>query len=411
MNDDQADNFDALSDDQIDDLLSGRAAPVGQEDVAAVVGNLRRLNDLQVHVGPPLGEFIETTPAGPSFVQDIQLTPIPPMPALALVDRRKMLHRPLARMALAAGMTIAGITGAHAAGFIDAPLLPDGDNGGDVVVADTAEGEASNDLSGAQAPAAAPAAPAVDDQRTNPDSPVQFGTSDDGEISARIDVGDFSASIIVTAQDDGYSVDIDVEGVSEACEAALEGIDVLTNGVAADAAFEGAQAACESDAELLGPLFGNADGWSDFVDGFELELNLPDNLDDFSELFGEDFGDLPHFDPEQLSELFDGSLFDGDGFDFENFFDGFDFGFENFDLEGFDLENFNLGDFELPEGFNFEDFDLEGFTPEDFALPDGFKQEIEEFFEDFDPDDLEIPEGLKDSFERLFEDFASELDG
>ena len=119
-----------ISDDDAEALLRG-SARAGHEDLAQAIADLRSVPQPPVSVGPELGEFVATPPTRPPYVDEL-----PPMPPAAPVRRQPVLARPLARLALAAGIGVVGITGAHAAGMVDVPGLPDRGEGTEVVFAD-----------------------------------------------------------------------------------------------------------------------------------------------------------------------------------------------------------------------------------------------------------------------------------
>lgn len=400
-----------ISDEDAEAILRGAARP-GHEDLTQAIADLRTVPQPPVGVGPQLGEFVAAPPTRPPYVDEL-----PPVPPTAPVRRQPVLARPLARLALAAGIGVVGITGAHATGMVDVPGLPDRGDGTEVVFADDDD------------PSTAAAGVAVDEPEADDPS---VGESEDGNgsiledpVEATVTYGDLSVAISISSADGrSFTIDIDVEGVSPECEAALEGLSgTYSSEDDAEAAAGDAEAACESDFDLVFPDLDDPAAFEAFLDEFDFSLDLPD---DFGRFFDEEFGGLGGFDLgelEQLLEDFDfeeleqyfgdhgngGFLFDldelPDGFDPEQF-EGF---FENLDpesLEGFfgdiDPEQFQRFFDELPfdlgelDGFDPET--LEGFfdeLPFDFGELDGDQSgDIEDFFEDFfdqgDPADDEI---------------------
>ena len=399
-----------ISDDDADAILGGSSRP-GHEDLAQVIADLRSVPQPPVGVGPELGEFVATPPTRPPYIDEL-----PPVPPPAPTGRRPVLARPLARMALAAGIGIVGVSGAHAAGVVDVPGLPDRGDGTEVVFVDD-EGET------------APAGIAADDAEESESPAADAAGTDNGSlledpVEATVTYGDLSVSISIGSADgESFSIEIDVEGVSPECEAALESLSgTYTSEDAAEAAAADAQAACEGDFDLVFPDLDDPAAFEAFLDEFEFSLDLPD---DFGRFFDEEFGGLGDFDLGELEQLLEDFDFDrleeyfgqhGQGgffFDLDELPEGFDPG----ELEGF-FENFDpeelQGFFEElpfdPEQFEglFENFDpeeLQGFFEElPFDL-DGFEgldpESFGKFFDELDPE----------SFEGFFDELPFDFDG
>ena len=374
-----------ISDDDADALLRGAARP-GHEDLARTIAALRSVPQPPVGVGPELGEFVAAPPTRPPYVDEL-----PPVPPAAPVRRQSVLARPLARMALAAGIGVVGISGAHAAGVVDVPGLPDRGEGTEVVFAD-------------EEPTTAAAGVAVDE-------PDQDGSGTDpasileDPVEATVTYGDLSVAISIGSADgQSFTIDIDVEGVSPECEAALEGLSgTYTSEDAAEAAAGDAEAACEGDFDLIFPDLDDPAAFEAFLDEFDFSLDFPD---DFGSYFGDELGGLGGFDLEQIEQLLEDFDFDrlqeyfgehgngGFSFDLDDLPDGFaPDEFENF-FEDLDPESFEGFFDELP-------FDLEGFDPDQL---DQFFDELPFDLEGFDPDQLD------QFFDELPFDFG-ELDG
>ncbi|MEM7286974.1 MAG: hypothetical protein AAF480_11530, partial [Actinomycetota bacterium] len=216
-----------LSDDDADALLRGDARP-GHEDIAQAIADLRSVPRPPAGVGPELGEFVATPPTRPPYIDETPPVPVPaPEP-----PRQPLLARPLARLALAAGIGVVGVTGAHAAGVVDVPGLPDRGDGTEVVFADDeappAAGVAADDEGGDTTPAAEAGGSVLEDP-----------------VEATVTYGDLSVSISIGSADgQSFTIDIDVEGVSPACETALESLSgTYTSEDAAEAAAGEAEAA------------------------------------------------------------------------------------------------------------------------------------------------------------------------
>jgi hypothetical protein len=396
-----------LSDDAIEDIFAGHDAPAGHEGVANAFADLRRIADTSPAIRGPVAEYLANAPAptSPPFIGEAAV-PLQPTP---LAPKRR--RRPLAGLVTAAAVSVAALGIAHASGAVDVPGLPDSDEGG-VVAAPAAAGSGNRGLS-----------PAVDDHDGSDDAPdaaaqgsgnIELGTSDDGTASAHIEFGDLSASIRIENDNGELTVTIDVEGVSPECETAIESLEGATDESGLEAQLGPVEAACAGELDFLSPLDGNPAELGRLLDGLALELNLPENFDDFSELF-EDFEGLPHFDAKEFGAFFDGDI-DKYLEDFERFLEQIDLG----DLqipEGFDLpEGLNLpGGLNLSElfgelersfgdldGFDPGAFDFEGLNLDDLEIPKQLRDDIDRFFNELDLEDLDLPEEFGPRLDELF---------
>ncbi len=387
-----------ISDDDAEALLRGSARP-GHEDLAQAIADLRGVPRPPVGVGPELGEFVASPPTRPPYVDEL-----PPVPPAAPLRRQPVLARPLARLALAAGIGVVGITGAHATGMVDVPGLPDRGDGTEVVFADDDGPTAAAGVTAEQ----------PDTDSASDEADAGSGTILEDPVEATVTYGDLSVAVSIGSADgESFSIDIDVEGVSPECEAALEGLSgTYTSEDDAEAAAGDAEAACEGDFDLVFPDLDDPAAFEAFLDEFEFSLDLPD---DFGRFFDDEFGSLGDFDLDELEQLLE-------NFDFEQleqYFGDHGNGGFFFDLdelpEGFDPEQFegffeNL-DPESLEGF-FGDIDPEQFEqffdelPFDFGeLGDIDPEQFEQFFDELPFDFGELDGGRSGDVEDFFDDF------
>ncbi len=378
-----------LSDEQVESLLAGSTTPPGFEGVAAEFAGLRdfgsRVDD--VAVSAQLAEFVTHPSAPPSGPR---LVPVPiAVPAAVSLDqprRKRMIAGALAaKLAMAGGIAVAGVTGAHAVGLVDVPLLPSqGDPIEFVSATQPAEGEQTP-------PTPAPLANS-DQDPTGPDDAEPNAEPDlDGTINIRVGDAEFSIRIDGSGEGD-LSIKVDVEGVSPACEAALESLGDLTDVEAFESAGQDVEQACAEDFADLSPSLGDLDFEADGV---------------FGGVFGQGFGDCDLGDDptgSSLDELLESCLPEGmeifgDLGDFEYFRDQFGKDFGDFgdlgDIEGL-LEDLDLGDLDLG------DLDLG-----DLDLGD---LDLESLLEDLDLGDLDLESLLEGQDFSQFEDLLDDLD-
>lgn len=346
-----------ISDDDAEALLGGIARP-GHEDLERTIAGLRSVPRLPVGVGPELGEFVAVAPTRPPFIDELA-----PAPTAAPDRRPPLLARPLARLALTAGIGLVGVTGAHAAGVVDVPGFGDRGDGTEIVAGD------DDDPTETARPAGdVPASGQGDDAD---------GSILEDPVEATVTYGDLSVAISVGSADgQSVTIHIDVEGVSPECEAALEGLSgTYTSGDDAEAAAVEAEAACAGDVDLLVPDLDDPAAFESFLGEFDFSLDLPDDLGRF---FDQEFGGLGAFDLDQLEQLLD------------------DFDFQEFER--------HMGE-HGPGGFSFDLDQLDGLLG---GLADGIDpDELERFLDElpFDLDELdgdhrsEIDEFLDDFFQ------------
>ncbi len=375
---------DELTDSQVEALLTNQAStPAGYEGVSEVLDGLRTASTVDpVPVSAALAEFVTATTdtpttSGPARDGGDELTPEPldmSQPAAAprpgSPPRRKhrmasvLANSAGAKFALAGVVAVAAVTGAHAADIIDVPGLPDQATT-EVLLADA--GAAAAEQSGQ--PATAGAISEADPQGKQGGTTEQGATNRQGatnqlEITRdgeaiTLQLGDVSLSITIDASDDGMGVSIDIEGVSPACEAAIESLGPELDGLdlfgqnaqvpdSLDALGAEIESACADDLEALGDL----DDLSFDLGGLGLEgLFGEGDLESFLEQFGDTFGEdgFPSGIPEGLfGEDFDPS-------DLEEFFKDFNGGefFDPKNLDKFfsDLEDSDLFDPEMLDEF------------------------------------------------------------
>jgi hypothetical protein len=413
-----------LPDSEIEALISGSATPDGLDGVAALFDELRSIPERELPVGVQLGEFV-TPQYSPADTYELVLeTTAPGEPSSASQPRKGLLNSAFAQLAVAAAVIVAGVTGAHASGLIDVPGLPDDGGTAELVAAETGD---LNDAALASPNTADPSEPETNIDDSAPasevDPKISFNSGDDGEITANVELGGLSASVRITNIDGAVRVDIDVEGVSSGCEAAIESVHEISDAPEARASIDAAEVACADELALIGPLLGDGDTLAQLLEGLELDLELPERFGNLDELFsgelgqlGDMFGggfDIENFDPEDLEQLFDDFQFPPG---LEEFFDEHPDGGH---LDGlFSGELGQLGDM-FGGGFDIENFNPEDLEQlfDDLTLPEGF----EGLFSDgFDPDQLradleELLSGLEADLglglEDLLETFGTEING
>ena len=375
-----------ISDDDADALLRGSPRP-GHDDIAQVIADLRRTPQPAATIGVELGEFVASPPTRPPSVDEL-----PPVPPPEPTGERISRGRPLARLALAAGIGIVGVSGAHAAGVVDVPGLPDR-GGTEVVFADEADADRAGE-DGIEPPVA--------------------GSDDEGPplrepVEATLSTGDLSVTISVGSEDgESFTVVIDVEGVSPECEAALESLSgTYTSGDGAEAAAADAEAACGDDFDLVFPDLADPEAFQAFLEGFEFSLDLPEGFGGF---FDDEFGGLGDFDLDELEQLLE-------DFDFDRLE-------EHFGQHGHGGFFFDLD--EIPDGFDPDELDrfFDDLDPETFGnfFDDLDPETFGNFFDDLDPEtfgqyfgelplDPESLDGFLDEFDAdRFDGFLHELD-
>ncbi len=334
-----------LGDDQIESLISGSATPTGHEDVAALFRRLRASGHQGVRVGPSLSEFVSGAaqpPTRPPTVDDIWLEPVAADSDDTAERPRRLLRSPLLHGVAALAVVVAGVGGAHAAGVLDVPFLPDDDDPVEVVFAESPEPPTPTE--------AAPPAPA--DELQDPPPPLEevtvaepeitVSTAPEGEMSLTLTVAGVSATITITFDASGdHAVGIDVEGVSPECEAAIEAIDPTDDG-GFDAAVEAVRRACRTELEAVEPLIGDAEALGRLLEGVDIHLELPESL---RERIDELRDHLAELDLEGLEGLDLGHL---QGLDLSELLEDFSHGL---DLEDLDLPNLDLDGLEGHEGF------------------------------------------------------------
>ncbi|MGI9624253.1 MAG: hypothetical protein ACR2PK_15570 [Acidimicrobiales bacterium] len=410
-----------FNDSEAEALLSGAGTPEGGEDVASVLHQIRATAKPPVAPGAGVGDFISERPSTPPYIDEVPLAPVADLSS----RRRSFIQRPAARIAMVAGITLFGLTGAYAAGLIDVPGLPDNDEPADVVASEVQPSPTTT-------PASQPATQAAQDNNNEP------GSSSDEEFGATLGYGAVSLSIDVQSSGDGYIVSLDVEGVSPACETAIESLsgpvsldDLKTKSDEFEALALEIKETCGPELEALMPSLDDPESIEQFLDGFEYELDLPESFDGLEGFFGGELGALggflEGFDAEDFEKFMEEFGLEGGETPFEGFkLDGLDdlfggeslkgFAFNPEDLEKF-LEEFDPEDLDgMLEGFGFSPEDLDkflgGFEFDAESLK-GFQ--LDQFLEDFDLGDLDgMLEGFTfdpESFERFegfFEDFNPE---
>ncbi len=329
-----------LDDDQIESLISGAATPDGHEDVAALFERLRAMRGRDVRVGPSLSEFVSgaaSPPTGPPSIDDIVLEPVAAaQPTPAASRPGGLLRSPLARAAAAVTVVVAGLTGAHAAGLVDVPLLPDDSDSVEVVFAESPEPDPASNGAGAAVEATPPVAQS--DEQTTAEPEVSVTTAVDDELRLELQVAGISASITVTNDSDGEPrVSIDVEGVGAGCEAAIERLDPLGDAGAMQDSLEAIEEACATELAGLESLLADPEALERLLEGMEITVELPEGLRQELDQLLADLDDL------DLDQLFA----DLDGLDLDQLFadlDGLDLDQLFADLDGLDLDQL------LPEG-------------------------------------------------------------
>lgn len=387
---------DDLTDEQIEQLLTGGPTPEGYDELSATLASLRDANAAQpaVPVSGQLGEFV-SGPAPSGYLTDITVEPrvavAPPAPSRKSSMLTALAASTTAKLALAGGLAVAGVTGAHALGVVDVPLLPNDGAPAELVVADSSGPPANDEQPSAIGEPEDNESAEAPEQSEATDVPISDVTVGEGRIEASI--GDTSIAIRIENVDGELAIKIDVEGVSAACEAAIESLESLNSPEALERAGEDVAESCKGEIELP------------FLSLDKLDVDL-DGLFDDKEL-GRLFGLGDDFDSDRLKQLFEdfepGFYFDGlgefDQSELDKFFEQFDgtgFGLGEFDPE--QLDEF-FKDFD-PERFGqfFEEFDpsqlgplFEGFDSAQFdTFLDEFDPQLfDQFLEDFDPTKLE----------------------
>lgn len=345
-----------LSDERIERLIAGTETPEGFEGVAAEFATLRSLRSgvRRVPVSASLGEFVSTPSSTLETDEDLVLVPLsgavsPPPPR----RHRMLAGTAAARFAIAGAVAVVGVTGAHATGLVDVPLLPDeGDPVELVSAVQTGGGGDTPDT-----PGPADTADPVADTPTQPEDDADTTEGDDSqpdldhpEFDGKVNivVGDASFEITVDTTGGDVRIQVDVEGVSAECEAAIEALEDLTDLDALDAAGDPIEQACADDFANFTPEFGDLDFDADGVfGGF------------FGHSFGQcDLGSEPGEEPtdKTLDELLESCLPDGieifgDIGGFGHFRDHFGSGAPDFSELDDLLEELDLGELEgLLEG-------------------------------------------------------------
>lgn len=391
---------DDLTDEQIEQLLTGGPSPEGYDELSATLASLRDTSAAQpaVPVSAQLSEFVGgPTPSG--YLTDVTVEPrvavAPPAPSRKSSMLTALAASTTAKLALAGGLAVAGITGAHALGVVDVPLLPSDGAPAELVVADSLGPPATDDEqpSAIGEPEDTDTANVPEPSETA-DLPISDVTVGDGSIEASI--GDISIAIRVENVDGELAIKIDVEGVSAACETAIESLESLNSREALERAGEEVAESCKGEIEL--PFLS--------LDKLNVDLDGLFGDDELGHLFdlGEDF------DAERLKQLF------------EDFEPGFYFGeFDPGELDFGDLDKF-LEEFDpsqlgpLFEGFDSAEFDqfFEDFDPSQLGpLFEGFDSaEFDQFFENFDPSTLgPLFEGFDSSQLEEFLEGLENLEG
>ena len=293
------------------------------------------------------------------------------------------------KLVLTGGLAAASVAGAHSAGVVDVPLLPDVSEPAVVVVQDD---ESSADAEfAAQTDSSTTTVPAADDTDDSSDDRM-----DNDVDSSDDDLDGIDATVTLTINGE------EVELTDDEIDAFLD--DFETNIEENTEAWEAAVAACEAAFDAVAPDAGAAPIDPADIDAFMAQIDAAmqtcfDAIDAAGfagPLSGLDLDDIKDFDLDLDLDEFDLD------FDLDDLFDE-DFPFDT--LDGLDLENLDL-----------DDLDLDDLLDEDFPFGDhdGFPIDPEAFgefdFDDFDFGELPFDPSDPDGVQQWLEDQGFDLD-